>query len=230
MPSRAIRVCLATVAAAGLVGAGSALAAPPTGTGTEPTNLTDAKNAVERYHDSGAWDRDLAGVDQQARDFVQRRLHDGVTKPAIVLDIDDTALSTYDFEKQHDFGYDSGAFDEYAKDRKFTAIGPTRDLVRYAHDNGVAVFFVTGRREDPELRQATAANLTEQGYPAPNGLYLRPVDDDAPSAVPYKSGTRAEIEKQGYDVLLSIGDQRSDLDGGHAERGFKLPNPMYSLP
>jgi hypothetical protein len=31
-------------------------------------------------------------------------------------------------------------------------------------------------------------------------------------------------------VLETIGDQWSDLEGGHAERAYKLPNPMYFLP
>jgi len=35
---------------------------------------------------------------------------------------------------------------------------------------------------------------------------------------------------QGYDILLTIGDQYSDLKGGYADKGFKLPNPMYYLP
>ena len=36
--------------------------------------------------------------------------------------------------------------------------------------------------------------------------------------------------KRGYDILVNVGDQRSDLTGGYARRGFKLPNPMYLIP
>ena len=39
-----------------------------------------------------------------------------------------------------------------------------------------------------------------------------------------------QLTEQGYTILLSIGDQQSDLDGGYAERTFKLPNPVYFLP
>jgi acid phosphatase len=28
---------------------------------------------------------------------------------------------------------------------------------------------------------------------------------------------------------VNIGDQESDLDGGHADRDFKLPNPFYFI-
>ena len=45
----------------------------------------------------------------------------------------------------------------------------------------------------------------------------------APS--PYKSGERAKIESQGYRIVANVGDQESDLQGGHADRAFKLPNP-----
>ena len=38
---------------------------------------------------------------------------------------------------------------------------------------------------------------------------------------------RRRIAEQGYTILLSMGDQESDLAGGYAERTFKLPNPFY---
>ena len=34
----------------------------------------------------------------------------------------------------------------------------------------------------------------------------------------------------GFTIILSVGDQESDLKGGYAERTFKLPNPVYYLP
>ncbi len=49
------------------------------------------------------------------------------------------------------------------------------------------------------------------------------------SAIPYKSGERAKIEQQGFDIVANVGDQESDLRGGHADRAFKLPNPYYFL-
>ena len=40
----------------------------------------------------------------------------------------------------------------------------------------------------------------------------------------------AKLTEAGYTIVLSMGDQQSDLDGGYAERTFKLPNPVYFLP
>jgi predicted secreted acid phosphatase len=48
--------------------------------------------------------------------------------------------------------------------------------------------------------------------------------------IQYKSGTRAYIESQGYDIVGNFGDQFSDLEGGFADKTFKLPNPNYYLP
>jgi predicted secreted acid phosphatase len=46
----------------------------------------------------------------------------------------------------------------------------------------------------------------------------------------YKSGTRAYIQSQGYDIVADFGDQFSDLKGGFADKTFKMPNPNYYLP
>jgi hypothetical protein len=50
------------------------------------------------------------------------------------------------------------------------------------------------------------------------------------ATIPYKSGTRAYIESQGYDIVANFGDQFSDLEGGFADKTFKMPNPNYYLP
>ena len=42
--------------------------------------------------------------------------------------------------------------------------------------------------------------------------------------------TRAYIESQGYDIVANFGDQFSDLEGGYADKTFKMPNPNYYLP
>ena len=48
--------------------------------------------------------------------------------------------------------------------------------------------------------------------------------------IQYKSGTRAYIESQGYDIVADFGDQFSDLLGGFADKTIKMPNPNYYLP
>src|ERR1700712_4431215 len=49
------------------------------------------------------------------------------------------------------------------------------------------------------------------------------------SAVDFKTPVRAQIEKDGYTIIVNIGDQPSDLLGGHAEKCFLLPDPFYRV-
>jgi acid phosphatase len=50
------------------------------------------------------------------------------------------------------------------------------------------------------------------------------------SAVDLKEPIREWIENNGYTIILNVGDQASDLFGGHAGKTFKLPNPFYVIP
>ena len=107
------------------------------------------------------------------------------------------------------------------------AIAPTLALFNAAKAKGVSVFFITGRREDQ--RWVTAANLRGAGYRGWTGLMMRPAGDKR-TVSEYKSGERAKIEAKGYTIIANMGDQPSDLAGGHAERGFLLPDPFYRIP
>jgi hypothetical protein len=50
------------------------------------------------------------------------------------------------------------------------------------------------------------------------------------STIEYKTNCRKDIESKGYKIILNIGDQYSDLEGGYSQAVFKLPNPMYYIP
>jgi putative acid phosphatase of HAD superfamily subfamily IIIB len=144
-------------------------------------------------------------------------------KPAIVLDIDETSLSNWSGIIATNFG--STATVGPAVAATGTAIQPTLDFYRYARGRGVAVFFVTGR--PPEIQSQTEANLRSVGYDKGwNAINFKP---GSTGTLPFKSGTRAQIERQGYDILLNLGDQESDLDGGHSDQDFKVPNPFYFI-
>jgi predicted secreted acid phosphatase len=189
-------------------------------------NLTAVKNEIAAYYQSGKYMADVEAIEAQARVYLDRRVRSGVTKPALVLDIDDTSLSTYTYEKAHDFGFDNASWNHDAS-QGFPPIPATLALARHAVAEHVTVFFITGRRTNQLA--LTRKNLLAAGFPI-GGLYLRPLSDKARTVVPFKSGARAMIESKGYTILETIGDQQSDLTGGHAERTFKLPNPMYFLP
>ena len=61
-------------------------------------------------------------------------------------------------------------------------------------------------------------------------MLLKPDALATPSAVDFKAAERENLIAQGYVIVVNMGDQMSDLDGGHAERTYKLPNPFYFIP
>ncbi|WP_411142418.1 HAD family acid phosphatase [Streptomyces sp. x-80] len=160
-------------------------------------------------------------------------------KPAIVLDMDDTTLLTYNYELQVGFHFTEASQDKYLATKDMDAVFGMDRLVNWAHDKGAEVFFLTGRKE--AQRAWSVRNLKNVGYDVPldrTHVYLK--DKEHPpaylpcgatcSTIGFKSGTRKHIESLGYDIVANFGDQYSDLQGGAGDRTFKMPNPMYYLP
>ena len=76
--------------------------APPR-VASEPPNVGDAKAAATAYYDSGAYARDLALVAAEAGAWIAQRAPQ-VSRPALVLDIDDTALTNWEVIKASNRG------------------------------------------------------------------------------------------------------------------------------
>lgn len=220
--------------------------APQTLDVTQPINLGQLKNQLYVYACSGAYDSELNQVLSEARAYVAMRAA-RVTKPAVVLDIDETSLSNIALELVDDFAYFNGiactldpasrpgaprlqapcGFNEWVGLARAPAIDGTLALFRTAKEHKAAVFFITGRHENE--RAATEQNLKAAGYEAWDGLTLRRAGDNM-TVIQYKSGARENIAQDGYTIIANVGDQLSDLAGGFAERAYKLPNPMYFIP
>jgi HAD superfamily, subfamily IIIB (Acid phosphatase) len=206
-------------------------------------NAGDWENTLRAFHDSGVYDNEIAQIDNIADATVLRRVHQGHfrarkghsrarvatfhgKKLALVLDIDETSLSNYSAINADNFTFGPNSQAE-ATNEIGVAIKPTLDLFNLAKSKGVAVFFITGRREN--TRDHTTSNLKREGFDGFTQLILKP-QTSTDTTVQYKSGARAAIEQQGYDIIANVGDQYSDLAGGHEDIGFKLANPFYFLP
>jgi len=104
-------------------------------------------------------------------------------------------------------------------------------LFNEAKAKNVKIFFITGRRDTPALRDATERNLRAVGYDGWEGLLMRPpaATDQYQNVQAFKTAKRADISKN-FTIIVNIGDQRSDLEGGYAERTWRVPNPFYYIP
>lgn len=206
------------------------LAFPALAQGLENTAVV--KDRLAYYHDSGQYQSEVEKVMQQAECYLQERIKSSQSnkptrKLAVVLDIDETSLSNYAHIKKIDFARNTQRLRPYLLLADGTPIKPTLKLFKLAIHNNVSVFFITGRNES--IRTATISNLNNAGYSGWKGLYFKPSTYQGSSVVAYKSGVRKKITEEGYDIILNIGDQRSDLEGGYADRSFKLPNPYYTV-
>jgi acid phosphatase len=196
----------------------------------------EAQRRIDEYIRSGQYDADFAAVVSRAQRWLEERAPSATT-PAVVLDIDETSLSNWPAYRLNGWArlvnggcdLEKGpcgirAWQELGRSK---ALAPTLALARRARELGVAVFFITGR--PPELQEATERNLRTEGYEW-TAVILEPPGKSFASAADFKAPERRKIAEQGYTILLSLGDQDSDLAGGYAERTFKLPNPVYYLP
>jgi acid phosphatase len=202
-----------------------------------PLNIDTVKGLLRRYHKDTYMD-DIAAVFSMAQNYVERRAVE-VKKPAVVLDIDETSLSNWTELDLDDLGFIKNGpcserpgfacgFSTWVAKGAAPAIRPARDFYNAIRTKHVAVFFITGRRDSQ--RSVTVKNLHRAGFRGWAKLATRPDDDRNSSIVQFKSGERARIIKDGYSIIATIGDQNSDIDGGSAECGFKLPNPFYFIP
>jgi acid phosphatase len=187
----------------------------------EGENLSRVKQQLRHYVTSGEYDREIAAVAEEAEQYLSARAArtepESSGKLAIVLDIDDTALSTWPSLMANDFGL-----------IKHGGCAIPEGPCGWSAWQERAVFFITGRHE--KYREATVRNLRTAGYRRWTGLVLKSTHGHDPSAADYKGPARQKLEQDGYAIVLNMGDQESDLAGGHAERTFKLPNPFYLIP
>ncbi|MFJ5705999.1 MULTISPECIES: HAD family acid phosphatase [unclassified Streptomyces] len=178
----------------------------PAASAADPDSHHTSAAAIEGV-DYTTWRRDVAAVVAEARPYIEARSGNaGTERQAIVLDIDNSSLET-DF---HPFW-----------ELPTPAIPEIRSLVRDAHARGVKIFFVTAR--PGIIHSLTEWNLKQVGYPV-DGLYVRSLPDLFAEVSAYKTEKRAEIEAKGYTIIANIGNNTTDIVGGHAERAFKLPD------
>ena len=222
---------------------------------SEPDNIDFFKKRLLNYR-CAAYENDIAKVLGDARKWVAARAPE-VQRPAIVLDIDETSLLNWPRIYRDDYAYfpsfpgegcdfkkvgDPCGDLDWQKSGSAIAIAPTLELYKLARciDQPpscakVEVFFVTGRREIEYKQEMpsdwTLRNLNERGYVGieRDHLYMR--DKDSTGSVSgHKTAARSDIEGKGFTIIANIGDQTSDLAGGHAELTFKVPNPFYFIP
>jgi hypothetical protein len=248
----------ALIAAAALILSGTSSASANSG-GTPPAPRTDAhipnvtlvEDQIMAYYGdtvaangdhvpsaTGNYAKQVEHIEAQAKHYLATAHARHGLKRAVVFDVDDTTLNTYNYEIASQFGYDPVTNGAYVTAERFPAVPGMPALFNWAENHGYTVFLITGRPESQ--RKPTEGNLTKDGYQVPPDANVFLKNSMSPPAYltcgsscttdEYKSQTRAHIQSLGYDIVANFGDQFSDLSLGHEDRAFKIPNPMYFLP
>ncbi len=204
-------------------------------------NLDTVKKELRQYHDCtctcGCYAHDLDVQADRAIAFLRQRAarrtpnekSGAKEKLALILDIDETALSNYKELVGADFAYNAAVFDAWVDTAQAPAIPGTLRLYKEAQRLGVSIFFITGRPE-PQ-RAVTERNLHAVGFDNWQELAMRTAAHGSESLGAFKAVVRGQIVAQGYTLILNVGDQSSDLKGKpDAEFSVKYPDPFYFIP
>lgn len=177
------------------------------------------------------YDQDVQRVVDRATQYLTQRLANASlaeqSKMAVVFDIDDTLLWRYPYKKSVQFGYEPKRFEQHQIEATDPLVPHIQSLYQTALSHHLKIFMITAGCQS--VISAEAHNLREDGITGWQAIYAKPdavCHDPALTSEAFKTAKRKSLEQQGYDIVLSIGDQATDL-GEYCDKGFKLPNPMY---
>jgi acid phosphatase len=188
-------------------------------------NLRTSKDIVKDYYESGGYDKELDAVIADAK---QKFSKVEIKKNSIVIfDIDETALNNYGLAKLMDFGYVYDLNKKWNEELKVPAIPQVKDLYEYLLSKGAHIIFLTGRNYNEY--EVTYKNLIQAGYTKFDTIITQREDERNLKSKEFKSKKRNELTKQGYEIVGTVGDQWTDLNGPYSGIQIKIPNYLYEI-
>ncbi|APC94930.1 acid phosphatase [Francisella tularensis subsp. novicida] len=183
---------------------------------------------VISYYESTAHENEVELILARAKKIIQAQ--QSLQGNAIVLDIDETALNHYYSLKLAGFPQDENhsIWNELLSRTDVYPIKATLDFYLYCLTSGLKVFFISARFA--QYLESTKQALRNAGYVNFEDVFVFPENIEEYNSKDFnnfKAGRRAYIESLGYKILISIGDQSSDLLGGYTLYTLQLPNYLY---
>src|SRR5689334_16111365 len=177
------RTAVAAVASAvaGLGGAGAGWAAATTAqpaiktitprSEKDVTNLDVLRQQLRNYYGDALgtgvfaadsnYAKEAGGVAADGTRYLSHYRSHGHATKAIVLDVDDTSLATWNYEVFSNWAYNPVTNADYVTGQKFPAVPGMVAMAQAAEREGYAIFYLTGRPATQE--DATLGNLTADG-------------------------------------------------------------------
>jgi len=191
----------------------------------KPVNVTVARNEVKEYYESGKYDEELDEVIKNAREqFQEVEIKEN---SVVIFDVDETVLNNYGLAELMGFGYVYEMNKKWNAELKAPAIPQVKELYDFLIEKGAGIVFLTGRNI-PEY-EVTYKNLKQEGYTVFDTLITQREHEYELSAQEFKSSKRKELIEKGYEIIGTVGDQWSDLNGEYHGIQVKIPNYLYLI-
>ena len=143
--------------------------------------------------------------------------------PAIVMDLDETALDNSPYEAWlsiNDRSFDPAVWTAWVNSVEALEIPGAVEFAKYAVSKGVKVFYVTNRNNVEE--EGTKKNLEKLGFPMGGNVDTLLVSRKRPEWTSTKGIRRAFIAKD-YRIVLNVGDNFGDfVDNSGTSQGERL--------
>jgi acid phosphatase len=188
---------------------------------------------------------DAALADPSWVGAAEETANDPSQPPAIVLDLDETAIDNGAFEARSiraGTTYDPELWKLWVIEAAAKPVPGATEFLMYAKSRGVMPFYVTNRDVDEE--EGTRKNLEKLGYPLTENADNLLVRGKRTEWGSDKSSRRAHVAAS-YRLLLLLGDDLNDFANAREKsiverdeiitskeswwgtRWFMVPNPMY---
>ena len=191
----------------------------------KPVNLSIAREEVKQYYKSGKYDAELNAVIEDAeKKFDEVEIKNN---SVVIFDVDETVLDNYGLAELMGFGYVYEMNKKWNAELKAPAIPKVKELYDFLLSKGAKIIFLTGRNF-PEY-DVTYENLQRNGYTVFDTLITQIGDERKMKAKDFKSSKRVWLTEQGYEIIGTVGDQWSDLEGQHHGIQVKIPNYIYLI-
>lgn len=135
-------------------------------------------------------------------------------KPAVVLDVDETALDNSPYQARlikSGGEYNEADWAAWCKEEAARALPGAVEFTRFAARHGIAVIFISNRAKD--LDSVTLDNLRKVGFPVsgPDAFLGLGTFVEGCEQIGTEKGCRRQLISRKYRVLMQVGDQIGDF-------------------
>lgn len=184
---------------------------------------------LEAYDQSGRYQAELenkiAGCLQEAKQWQENNFP--VENPIAIFDIDETIVSNIGLIRKSGYQFTKNDFVTHVTSNQPSIIQPAFALFNYLKDNGIKVFFITGRTEnmcEVTVSQLAAVGINPSDY---HSIICTPNSESA--SWKFKLAMRKQLVAKGHTIVINISDQQMDLVAAESGVTCKLPNPFYEV-